>query len=52
MVRLAEAGYHAVVPDQRGFGRTTGWDTRYEADLTSFSTLTSRETLTISYQFH
>lgn len=21
-VRLAEAGYHAVVPDQRGFGRT------------------------------
>ena len=39
MVRLAEAGYHAVAPDQRGFGRTTGWDTRYEADLTSFSTL-------------
>ena len=39
MVRLAEAGYHAVAPDQRGFGRTTGWDARYEADLTSFSTL-------------
>ena len=39
MVRFAEAGYHAVAADQRGFGRTTGWDTRYEADLTSFSTL-------------
>jgi len=39
MVRLAESGYHAVAPDQRGFGRTTGWDARYEADLTSFSTL-------------
>src|SRR5580658_6674881 len=40
MVRLAEAGYHSVAPDQRGFGRTTGWDSRYEADLTPFSTLT------------
>ena len=39
LVALAEAGYHAVAPDQRGFGQTTGWDTRYEADLTSFSTL-------------
>ena len=39
MVRLAAAGYHAVAADQRGFGRTTGWDSRYEADLTSFSTL-------------
>ena len=40
MVRLAEAGYHAVAADQRGFGQTTGWDTRFEADLTGFSTLT------------
>lgn len=40
MVRLAAEGYHVVAPDQRGFGRTTGWDNRYEADLTSFSTLT------------
>ena len=39
MVRLAEAGYHTVAPDQRGFGRTTGWDSRYDADLTAFSTL-------------
>ena len=40
MVKLAEAGYHAVAADQRGFGQTTGWDTRFEADLTGFSTLT------------
>ena len=36
---LASAGYHVVVPDQRGFGRTTGWDPAYDADLTNFSTL-------------
>jgi pimeloyl-ACP methyl ester carboxylesterase len=27
MPALAEAGFHAVAPDQRGYGRTTGWDT-------------------------
>ena len=48
MVRLAEAGYHTVAPDQRGFGRTTGWDSGYEADLTSFSTLNMvRDALTL-----
>lgn len=26
MPSLAEAGYHVVGPDQRGYGRTTGWD--------------------------
>ncbi|KAJ5176652.1 uncharacterized protein N7482_002529 [Penicillium canariense] len=37
--QLAAAGFHAVAPDQRGFGRTTGWDTRaYEdVDLATFS---------------
>ena len=25
MVPLAELGYHVVAPDQRGYGRTTGW---------------------------
>ncbi|CEJ60195.1 hypothetical protein PMG11_08779 [Penicillium brasilianum] len=37
--QLAAAGFHAVAPDQRGFGRTTGWDARaYEdVDLTTFS---------------
>lgn len=39
IVPLAEAGYHVIAPDQRGFGRTTGWDDRYEADLYPFSTL-------------
>ena len=32
---LAVAGYHAIAPDQRGYGRTTGWDARYEGDLAS-----------------
>jgi pimeloyl-ACP methyl ester carboxylesterase len=31
---LAEAGYHVVAPDQRGYGRTTGWDA---SDLAQFS---------------
>jgi pimeloyl-ACP methyl ester carboxylesterase len=29
---LAAAGYHVVAPDQRGYGRTTGGDDRYEGD--------------------
>jgi pimeloyl-ACP methyl ester carboxylesterase len=33
---LAGAGFHAVAPDQRGFGRTTGWDGAYDGDLASF----------------
>lgn len=36
---LADAGYHVVAPDQRGFGRTTGWDSSYDAQLGSFSLL-------------
>ena len=32
---LAAAGYHAFAPDQRGYGRTTGWDTDYDGDLAS-----------------
>lgn len=36
IVPLAEAGYHVVAPDQRGFGRTTGWDGSYDGDLASF----------------
>jgi pimeloyl-ACP methyl ester carboxylesterase len=30
---LAAAGFHVIAPDQRGYGRTTGSDDRYEADL-------------------
>src|ERR1700752_2849686 len=33
---LAEAGYHVIAPDQRGYGRTTGWDRDYDGDLASF----------------
>ena len=33
---LAEAGYHVFAPDQRGYGRTTGWENRYDTDLAPF----------------
>lgn len=33
---LATAGYHAIAPDHRGYGRTTGWDADYDGDLASF----------------
>jgi pimeloyl-ACP methyl ester carboxylesterase len=36
---LAAAGYHVVAPDQRGYGRTTGWDAAYDGDLASFRAL-------------
>ncbi len=39
MPRLAEAGYHVIAPDQRGYGRTTGWDGDYDGDLNSFRLL-------------
>ena len=34
MLPLAAAGFHVVAPDQRGYGRTTGWDGDYDGDLT------------------
>ncbi|EGD88026.2 uncharacterized protein TERG_04277 [Trichophyton rubrum CBS 118892] len=39
MPLLASGGYYVVAPDQRGFGRTTGWDTRdYDnVDLRDFA---------------
>jgi len=39
MVPLAAAGFHVVAPDQRGYGRTTGWDPDYDGDLASFRIL-------------
>ena len=33
MPALAAAGYHVIAPDQRGYGRTTGWDGSYDGDL-------------------
>lgn len=35
MVPLAEAGYHVIAPDQRGYGQTTGWDGNYDGDVGS-----------------
>src|SRR5215475_6700587 len=39
MLPLADAGYHVIAPDQRGYGRTTGWDANYYGDLASFRLL-------------
>lgn len=36
MLPLAAAGYYVVAPDQRGYGRTTGWDGAYDGDLGPF----------------
>jgi pimeloyl-ACP methyl ester carboxylesterase len=36
---LADAGYHVIAPDQRGYGRTSGWDPSYDGDLASFRLL-------------
>ena len=36
---LAQAGYYVIAPDQRGYGRTTGWDAEYDGDLASFRPL-------------
>jgi pimeloyl-ACP methyl ester carboxylesterase len=39
MVPLAAAGYHVIAPDQRGYGRTIGWDNSYDADPAPFRLL-------------
>ena len=39
MLPLAEAGFHVVAPDQRGYGRTTGWDPAFDGDLAAFRLL-------------
>ncbi|MGB7180365.1 MAG: alpha/beta hydrolase [Burkholderiaceae bacterium] len=36
MVPLANAGFHVIAPDQRGYGRTTGWSDQFDTDLTAF----------------
>jgi pimeloyl-ACP methyl ester carboxylesterase len=36
MPALAGAGYHVLAPDMRGYGRTTGADNSYDADLLPF----------------
>ena len=32
MPELAGAGYRVIAPDQRGYGRTSGWDADYDGD--------------------
>jgi pimeloyl-ACP methyl ester carboxylesterase len=39
MLPLAAAGFHVIAPDQRGYGRTTGWDGSYDADPDPFRML-------------
>ena len=39
MPALADAGFHVIAPDQRGYGRTTGWDADYDNDLNPFRLL-------------
>lgn len=50
MPPLADAGYHVVAPDLRGYGRTTGWDDRYDGDLASFRMLNAvRDALGLAF---
>jgi pimeloyl-ACP methyl ester carboxylesterase len=39
MPALAAAGFHVIAPDQRGYGRTAGWDDSYDADPDAFRIL-------------
>lgn len=39
MLPLANAGYHVIAPDQRGYGRSGGTDVTFDQDLAPFSTL-------------
>ncbi len=39
MLPIALEGFHVIAADQRGYGRTTGWDGNYDGDLGSFRIL-------------
>ena len=39
LLPLAQAGFHVIAPDQRGYGRSGGTDVTFDDDLTPFSTL-------------
>jgi len=39
MPALAAAGFHVVAPDQRGYGRTTGWNADFDGDVALFRIL-------------
>lgn len=36
LLPVAEAGFHVIAPDQRGYGQTKGWDGDYDGDVCSF----------------
>src|SRR6266540_6163441 len=36
---IANAGFHVIVPDVRGYGRTSGADVKYDNDLRPFRSL-------------
>jgi pimeloyl-ACP methyl ester carboxylesterase len=49
---LAAAGFHVLAPDLRGYGRTTGWDDRYDTDLKPFGLLNYvRDALALVFAF-
>lgn len=37
MPALAAAGFHVIAPDQRGYGRTSGWSPGYDVDTAEFA---------------
>ncbi|HWI36356.1 MAG TPA: alpha/beta hydrolase [Burkholderiales bacterium] len=39
MQPLADAGFHVIAPDQRGYGETTGFDGRFDGDLAQYRML-------------
>jgi pimeloyl-ACP methyl ester carboxylesterase len=50
MLPLAAAGYHVIAPDQRGYGRTIGWDDSYDADPDPFRILNMvRDAISLVY---
>ena len=52
MLPLAAAGYHVIAPDQRGYGRTTGWDDSYDANPDPFRMLNMvRDAVGLLYAF-
>jgi pimeloyl-ACP methyl ester carboxylesterase len=49
---LVQAGFHVIAPDQRGYGRTTGWDDRYDGNVASFGMLAVvRDALALVFAF-
>ncbi len=50
MAPLADLGFHVVAPDQRGYGRTTGWSDAYDQDLRPFYMLSlARDALALTF---